>query len=116
MPQQQIDTLERYRQIVRDLIETYAQFKPSHGQIESEVVFDPRHDHYELMYIGWDGVRRIHGSFIHIDIIDGKVWVQHDGTSVGVANELADAGIPHDEIVLGFKPAHVRPLTGFAVA
>src|SRR5262245_14190759 len=99
-----MDPLTRYRQIVRDLIQEYARYKPSHGQIETEAVVDPEKDHYELLHVGWDGQRRVHGSVIHIDIIDGKVWIQHDGTSPGVALELVEAGIPREHIVLGFRP------------
>jgi hypothetical protein len=38
--------------------------------------------------VGWDGPRRVHGVLLHIDIIGNKVWIQHDGTSPGVAEEL----------------------------
>jgi hypothetical protein len=58
----------------------------------------------------------VHGAVIHIDIIGDKVWIQHDGTSPGIADELVEAGIPRDAIVLGFRPPHVRRYSGFAVA
>jgi len=109
-----MDKLERYRAIVRRLIEEYAGYRPSHGQIETEAVADPERDHYEVLHIGWDGVRRVHGSVVHIDIKGGKVWVQYDGTSRPVAEELAAAGIPREDIVLGFHPADLRGHTGFA--
>jgi hypothetical protein len=110
-----MDRIERYREIVRRLIEEYASYKPSHGQIETEAIVDREHDHFEVMHVGWDGVRRVHGSVIHLDIIDGKVWIQHDGTNWPVADELVAAGIPREDIVLGFHPAYVRHHTGFAV-
>ena len=110
-----MDRVERYREIVRQLVEEYARHVPSHGHIEAEAVVDREHDHYEVMHVGWDGHRRIHGSVVHIDIIGGKVWLQYDGTSRPVADELIEAGIPREDIVLAFHPAKVRPLTGFAV-
>jgi hypothetical protein len=64
--------------------------------------------------VGWDGVRRVHGSVIHLDIRGGKVWVQHDGTSRPVAEALIEAGIPREDIVLGFHPAEERRHTAFA--
>ena len=76
-----MDKRERYRLIVSRLIEEYASYKPSHGQIETEAIVDRVKDHYEVMHVGWDGSRRIHGSVVHIDIIDDKVWIQYDGTS-----------------------------------
>ncbi len=39
-----------------------------------------------------------------------------DGTEYGLANELLDAGVPKDRIVLGFKRPQTREHTGFAVA
>ena len=82
---------------------------------ETEAVIDDEKGHYELMHVGWDGDRRVHGSVIHIDIIGKKIWVQHDGTSPGIAMELVEAGIPREDIVLAFHPAYVRQHTGFAV-
>jgi hypothetical protein len=110
-----MDKLERYRTIVRRVIEEYASYKPANGQIDTEAIVDPAQDHYEVMHVGWDGVRRIHGSVVHIDIQGDKVWIQYDGTSRPVAEELLAAGISRADIVLAFHPAEVRPLTGFAV-
>jgi hypothetical protein len=110
-----MDRTERYRAIVIGVIEDYAQYIPSHGQIEVEPVIDRDHDHYEVMHVGWDGVRRVHGCVIHIDIRGGKVWVQYDGTSSPVVDELLAAGIPKGDIVLGFHPADERQYTEFAL-
>jgi hypothetical protein len=56
-----------------------------------------------------------HWAFIHVDIKDGKVWIQHNMTDQPIAEELVALGIPQDQIVLGFHPPYVRPHTGFAV-
>jgi hypothetical protein len=111
-----VDDLDRYRKIIRDKIQAYAQYVPSRGDIRKEVVFDEGQDHYELMYAGWNGIYRIHGSVLHVDIRDGKVWIEHDGTEDGIAEQLVNAGIPRDRIVLAFKPVAIRPHTGFATA
>lgn len=108
-----MDTIKHYQQILEDLIQRYAQ-KPSHGEIEPEIIIDRDRKHYELMHIGWDGSRRVHGSVLHLDLIDGKIWIQHDGTAPGVALDLVEAGVPREDIVLGFRPADVRPYTGYA--
>ncbi len=68
------------------------------------------------MYAGWNGPYRIHGSVLHLDIREGKVWIQYDGTEEGIADELVAAGIPPERIVLAFKSPDIRPHTGFAVA
>lgn len=75
-----------------------------------------KNNHYEVLNSGWDGEYRVHGVEIHIDIIGDKVWLQHDGTNRVIAEELVEAGIPRDAIVLGFRPPELRQYTGFAVA
>jgi hypothetical protein len=111
-----VDPIETYRQILKRIITEYAAFKPSYGDIEVETVFDERHDHYEMLYTGWHEFRRIHGAVIHVDIRDGKVWIQHDGTEDGIAEELVRAGIPREHIVLAFHHPDKRKHTSFAVA
>jgi hypothetical protein len=111
-----MENLDRYRKIIRDLIQTYAQYQPARGDVQIEAIFDESNDHYELMYAGWNGPYRIHGSVLHLDIRAGKIWIQHDGTEDGIAEELVKAGIPRDQIVLAFKPPEIRPHTDFAVA
>lgn len=110
-----MDKLDHYRQVVRQVIEEYASYKPANGQIETEAIIDSEKDHYEVMHVGWDRHRRVHGSVIHIDIIGEKIWIQYDGTSRPVAAELLAAGIPPHDIVLAFHPADMRQHTEFAV-
>ena len=109
-----MDAVNEYRRIVRDLIRDYAQYKPAVGDVQIETIFDESNDHYELIYAGWHGSHRIHGSVIHVDIRGGKVLIQHDGTEDGIAEELVKAGVPRDQIVLAFKPPEVRKFTDYA--
>jgi hypothetical protein len=60
-----MDKLNHYRDIITRLIREYASYRPSNGQIETEVVIDRDNDHYEVLHVGWDGVRRVHGSVVH---------------------------------------------------
>jgi hypothetical protein len=110
-----VDKLNRYRQIVRRLVEEYAGQKPSLGEVESYAMIDPDRDHYVAMQTGWVNRHRVHGAFLHLDVIGGKVWIQFNGTDQSVADELVAAGIPKEDIVLAEKPPELRPLTGFGV-
>ncbi len=111
-----MDQLTFYRNTIRALIEEHAQYRPARGEVEIELIFDEQNDHYELMYSGWNGPYRIHGSVLHLDIRQGKIWIQFDGTAGGIADALVEAGISPDKIVLAFKPPDIRPDTGFAVS
>jgi len=93
----------------------YAQHKPSYGDIEVQTIFDVENDHYQLVNVGWNGARRIHGCALHLDIKNGKIWIQHDGTEDGVANELVQLGVPKEHIILAFHSPYKRQFTGFAV-
>ena len=83
-----MDNVTRYRHIIRELIQQYAQHRPACGEVQIEVIFDETNDHYELMYAGWNGPYRIHGSVLHIDIRQEKVWIQYDGTEDGGVGDL----------------------------
>ncbi len=111
-----MDSVSNYRKIIKDLIRRYAAIQPAIGDIEVETIFDESNDHYELTYTGWSRSRRIHGTVLHIDIRNGKVWIQHDGIEGGVAEELVTSGIPRDQIVLGFQPPSLRHYTDYATA
>lgn len=109
-----MDRLDRFKGLIRGILSEYASYKPSYGDVEVEVVADDLAGHYELWHIGWNRWERIHACILHIDIKDGKIWIQHDGTEAGVANELMEEGVSPKEIVLAFHPPSERRLTPFA--
>jgi hypothetical protein len=88
-----MDTLEQERQIIQKIISEYAQIPYAHGEIERHTVFDRDSDRYLLMIVGCEGVRHVHGCIIHVEIIDGKIWIHRDGTEDGIASELLKVGI-----------------------
>jgi hypothetical protein len=112
-----MDKIARYREIIRELLLPLADRHYANADITNEVVLDETNDHYLVMSVGWEGrSKRIHGCLIHLDIINGKVWIQRDGTEDGIGYELEAAGIPRSDIVPAFHPESVRPYTGYAVS
>ena len=111
-----MDTLKaKYRSLVEQVLCDYAEFLGNDDQVQMELVFDQNRDRYLLVETGWHDGYRIYGTLLHLNIIDDKIWIQHDGTEDGVANELVAAGIPKDCIVLGFRTLQERKVTEFAV-
>ena len=108
--------ITRYREIVRQIVFEYAKDKSSPDDIETEILIDSERDHYKVMRVGFDDLSRVYGSVIHLDIINEKIWVQYDGTNRPVAEALLKAGVPREDIVLGFHPAQLRQYTDFAAA
>ena len=110
-----MDTITHYQQLLEQILSAHASIPfAGRGQIQSKTVFQHETQCYLLFAIGWQQKKRVHDCLVHADIIDGKIWVQADGTEYGIANELVDAGIPKDHIVLGFHSHDVRQFTGFA--
>ncbi len=108
--------LELLRNTVERILTEYAEFLGDDGISVCELVFDRWHDRYLLVEAGWENGHRIYGTLLHVDIKDGKLWIQHDGTEDGIADELVTAGIPKERIVLAFRPASLRAHTEFAAA
>jgi len=92
-----MDSTESDRQLIESILREYARIPYAHGDIQIQTVFDREQDHYLLMLVGWDGIRREHGCLVQVDIIGGKFWIQRDGTERGIAQELLDAGVPKDQ-------------------
>ncbi|HLP92248.1 MAG TPA: XisI protein [Nostocaceae cyanobacterium] len=111
-----MDKLEKYRNYIENILKEYSQYKPSYGDVELQLLFDQERDHYQLMSVGWNGEKRIHGIMLHIDIIDGKIWIQHNGTERRIAQDLLELGVPKQDIVLAFHSPTRRKYTDFAVS
>jgi len=109
-------TLEQYRMSIENLIKEYSDYKPSYGEIEVQMLFDRERDHYQLLNVGWDDEERVCDCVLHLDLKEGKIWIQHDGTEEGIAEELVALGVHRQDIVLGFQPLYKRKYTEFAVA
>ncbi|HAZ47691.1 MAG TPA: hypothetical protein DDW76_08780 [Cyanobacteria bacterium UBA11369] len=53
---------------------------------------------------------------LHLDIKDGKIWIQYSGTETAIAKVLKDKGVPESDIVLGFHSPFKRQFSGYALA
>jgi hypothetical protein len=113
-----MERLEQYRQAIRQLLTAHASFEQSNPdpEIECQLIFDAEHDHYQLLDIGWEELKRVYNCFMHLDIKDGKIWIQRNMTEADLAQELVERGIPKEDIVLGLHPQYKRPFTGYGVA
>jgi len=110
-----MEKIEQYRKYIQQLLIEYAKGSPSDDEMETELIFDTQRDHYQVVYTGWKNRRPMYGCVLHLDIKNDKIWIQHDGTEIGIANELVNLGVPKEDIVLAFHEPLVRQYTGFAV-
>lgn len=107
-----MDTAAHEREIVKQVILQYAKFRPSHGDIRLDTVFDETQERYALMQVGWDRGRRVRGNLIYLTLHDGKVWIEYDGMESGITQDLIARGIPEERIVLAYLPE--QPIAVFA--
>ncbi|HLP87909.1 MAG TPA: XisI protein [Nostocaceae cyanobacterium] len=110
--------LDDYREYIQKVLTEYAQRrtpKNKDNELELQTVFDPKHDHYQLIYVGWDKGKRVFGPVIHVDIKNEKIWLQWNGTEDDIADELVKLGVPKYDIVLGWHTPFMRQFTDFAV-
>ncbi|MBE9238153.1 XisI protein [Anabaena aphanizomenioides LEGE 00250] len=111
-----MDTKLSYQEIIKKILTESAEYRASIPDgYESQVLFDDERGRYLVLDIGWNNDKYLHTTPIHIDLIDSKIWIQYDDTEEGIANELMEAGVPKQDIVLGFRHPKIRPYTNFAV-
>ena len=98
-----MDRVNKYRQIVRDFLQNFAA-----DDLEAQLIFDVERDRYLVMHNGWRNDYRIYGCAMQLDLIEGKVWIQHNSTEIVIDRELIGRGIAPQDIVLGFRAPSVR--------
>ena len=110
-----MDTLERDRDLVERILCECAHFYAS-PKARTLTVFDRVHDQYIILDEGWDGFQRIHVAWVHVELAEGKFWIQRDGTQEGIAVDLVNAGVSKESIVLAFQHPSRRRYSEFAMA
>lgn len=112
-----MDTQLKYCDIIKQILQNQADYRSTLPDgYTSQVLFDDDRGQYLVLDIGWNGNQYLHATPIHLSLIGNKIWIQYDDTEEGIVNELIDAGVSKNDIVLGFRHPKVRQYTGFAVA
>ncbi|NEO82991.1 MAG: XisI protein [Spirulina sp. SIO3F2] len=111
-----MDKIQKYQHIIREILHDQAHPYGHSDDVDTLVICDTEHDHYQLSYIGWEGQQRIFNLILHFDIKDGKIWIQHNGTETAIAQVLVEKGVEQSDIVIGFHSPFKRQFNGYAVA
>src|SRR5438477_2986338 len=112
-----MDTKLDYRDVVKQVVVEWESYirRARHNGVEIQRIFDDGNNNYLLMYVGWDKGRRVERSALHLRIKDDKIWIEADETDRGIADDLLRAGVPREDIVLGFQPPEMRALSEFGI-
>lgn len=109
--------IKKYRDAIVSVMQEYADVrKHSVNGSQYELIADDTNLRYQLVLLGWHEKHRIYHVIFHVDIINGKIWVQTDNTEDAIANLLVEKGIGKKEIVLGYFTEFHRAHGEFAVA
>lgn len=111
-----MDKLDAYRQSIKTLLSRYNSGKNNNDNWESQLIFDEQRDHYLWLDVGWDGSKRIYHCLMHLDLKQGKIWLQQNATDLNPAEDLIELGVTKKDIVLGLQPPFKRPYTNYGVA
>jgi len=87
------------------------------NEMTYQPIIDTKHNHFQLVIMGWVGNKFIYEVLIHLDIHPetGNIWVQQNNTEILIDEDLEGYDIPKKHFVLGFRPASVRPHSKYAV-
>ncbi len=116
-----MENVSELRQIIEKVLAEKADFyrrindqKADENMVE--LVFDRERDSYVLFNIAWEKYERTYYPVAHLDIINGKIWIQKDATEEGIATDLENLGVPKDKIVLAFHSPTLRKYGEYALA
>lgn len=107
-----MDRLTHYRTLIKQILQSHADLmnsQPVPGE-EVDCVFDEQRDHYLLLKYGWPRGKYAHYTKLHVRITENKIRIEEDMTEDGLANELVEAGVPIEDIVLAFNPPDRRSI------
>jgi XisI protein len=111
-----MDKLAKYQHCIQALLTRYADEDIKSSDVEVQLIFDVERGHYQWMNVGWEGSDRIYRCAVHLDLRDGRIWLQQNLTDQNPAAELMAMGVAREDIILGLQPPYKRPYTEYGVA
>jgi XisI protein len=111
-----MDKLTYYPELIKQILTDYIELTNLHSHLDLEqfLIVDEAKANYIWMNLGWQNGERVTGMTVYVRIRDRKFWIEEDLTEDGIANDLVQAGVPHEDIVLVFHEPKMRKYTDFA--
>lgn len=110
-----MDKIARYEQYILQILGAYAKVRYANIEGENQLVADKENHRYQVVTIGWDNGKFVHDCPMHVDIVNGKIWIQQNMTEIDLGEELVKMGVPKSDIVIGFLAPEVREYSEYAV-
>jgi hypothetical protein len=84
---------EYLRKAILQLLQNYCEGEVEQPDSELQMICDRERDHYQLVSLGWQGQQRFYSVLMHLDIKNGKIWIQRNETDELIAQELLAMGV-----------------------
>jgi hypothetical protein len=111
-----MDRIKKYQKIILATLQEYTKVRYANLNAENRLIADKETHQYQIITIGWEGTKFVHDCPIHIDIINGKIWIQRNMTELDFGKIFMEKGVDSTEIVLGFLSPKMREYSDFAIA
>ncbi|MGH9801107.1 MAG: XisI protein [Blastocatellia bacterium] len=113
-----MDKMTKYRETVKQILTEHVDIsrRQAAPDVEKLLIADDEHGHYIWLRLGWKNGQRQNSPVIQARVKDGKIWVEEDWTDICFVEQLLEAGVPKEDIVLAFHAPELREYTEFAVA
>lgn len=113
-----MDKMTKYRELTKKILKEHveiSQRQPIPG-VEKLLIADDETGHYIWLNLGWRSGERFNSPIIQARIKDGKIWIEENWTDIDIADQLMEAGVPKQDIVLALHAPEMRQYTEFAAA
>ena len=111
-----MDKISLYEQHILGILQEYTKVEYANLNAQNQLIADRENRRYQVVTIGWDGKKYVHDCPMHLDIINGKIWIQRNMTELDLGEMLVEMGVPKSDIVIGFLSPKVREYSDYAVA
>lgn len=67
------------------------------------------------MYYAWKKNSHTYAVYVHLEVVDDKIWVQRNYTEHEVIDGLLGAGVLPADIIAGYLPESMREAATYAL-
>lgn len=112
-----MDTIAQYQNFILEILSEFASNPIANPGLERQLIADRQNHRYQVIVCGWEnGEKFVNSTLLHLEIKNGKIWIQQNWTELQIAKELVKKGVPPTDIVLGFLPEFMRADSDYAIA
>lgn len=104
-----MESLDHQRSLIVTLLTDLAESITTEDTVETVVIADRERDHYQLLYVGWEGEQRVFDTAVYIRLHHGKIWIEHNALLSGLGNYLLPQAFRVIGSCLAFNPRNYAP-------